>query len=65
MGWMSLWWIVGLCVLLLMVWAVARSSWPVGPSPDQDSPEAILERRYARGDVDHDEYEHRLSDLRK
>jgi uncharacterized membrane protein len=32
--------------------------------PDDDL-ETILKRRYARGDIDRDEYERRLSDVRK
>jgi uncharacterized membrane protein len=29
------------------------------------TPETILKRRYARGEVDREEYERRLTDLRK
>ena len=31
----------------------------------EDSPEAILKRRYASGEVDREEYERKLTDLRK
>jgi putative membrane protein len=65
MGWMWLWWIGGLGVLLLFVWAVARAAATSGSGPGEDSPETILKRRYARGEIDREEYEHRLSDLRK
>jgi putative membrane protein len=60
--WLS--WIVGLGVLVLLVWAVARAVAP-GPPRGEESPETILKRRYARGEVDRDEYERRLADLRK
>jgi len=36
-----------------------------GQGPHGESPETILKQRYARGDLDRDEYERRLSDLRK
>jgi len=65
MAWMWLWWIVGIGVLVLLVWAVARAAGlPAAPHREQ-SPETILKRRYARGDLDRDEYERRLNDLRK
>lgn len=65
MGWMWLWWIVGLGVLLLFVWAIARAAAIPGSGRGEDSPETILKRRYARGEFDREEYERRLSDLRK
>lgn len=65
MGWMWLWLIGGLGLLVLLVWAVARSAAPPTAPRGEDSPEAILKRRYARGDVDREEYERRLTDLRK
>ena len=64
MAWMSVWWLGGLALLFLVVWAIVRASAPWG-SVEQDSPEAILKRRYARGEVDRDEYDRRLADLRK
>jgi len=65
MWWMSLWWIVGLGVLVLLVWAIARAAGPPASSRGEDSPEAILKRRYARGELDREENDRRLSDLRK
>jgi putative membrane protein len=66
MAWMGLWWIVGLGVLVLFVWAIARAaSVSAAPAGREDSPETILKRRYARGEIEHDEYERRLGDLRK
>jgi putative membrane protein len=65
MGWMWLWWIIGLGVLILLVWAVARAAGTSGSGHPEDSPETLLKRRYARGEIDRDEYESRLSDLRK
>ena len=65
MGWMALWWIVGLAVLAAFVWAVARMSGTPGATPGQESPELILKSRYARGEIDREEYERRLADIRK
>jgi putative membrane protein len=63
MGWMALWWVVGAAVLLLMVWMLGRIAG--GPGRSEDSPEQILKRRYARGEIDAEEYERRLDGLRR
>lgn len=65
MGWMWLWWIVGLGIFVFLVWAVARAAGSVAAPRGEDAPDMILKRRYARGEIDHDEYERRLTDLRK
>lgn len=64
MGWMWLSWVVGLVLLCLLVWAIVRVGTQSEPRTD-DTPEAILKRRYARGDLDHEEFERRLADLRR
>ena len=62
MGWMMTWWsFVWMLIVLGMIWIVMRSS----GTGQSDSPEAVLKRRYAHGDIDHEEYERRLNDLRK
>ena len=62
--WMAVSWIVGLAILMLCVWFVARST--VGLSARiEETPEQILKRRYARGELNREEYEGRLADLRK
>ncbi len=65
MGWMGVWWIVGLAVLAALVWSVVRAGESPGSSHAEEPPETILKRRYARGDIDREEYERRLTDLRK
>lgn len=65
MAWMGLWWIGGLALLVLLVWAIVRAAGSSAAPRGEDSPEAILKRRYARGEVDREEYERRLTDLRK
>ena len=65
MGWMWLSWMVGLGLLVLLVWVVARAAGLGSLARGEDSPETILKRRYARGEVDREDYERRLADLRK
>lgn len=62
-GWMVLWWGFGLVVLVLLVWLIAKAVG--GTSTRDDTPEQILKRRYARGEIDHDEYRRRLEDVRR
>lgn len=65
MGWMGLWWVVGLGVLAAAIWAMARAGGTApGPGPGEP-PEAILKRRYASGQIGRDEYERGLTDLRR
>ena len=65
MGWMGPWWIAGLAALLLLVWVAARAAASPGVGRREESPETILKRRYARGDIDPEEFDRRLTDLRK
>jgi putative membrane protein len=66
MGWMWLWPSLGFLVLALFVWMIARGGSGSAPgAPLEESPERIVKRRYARGEIDANEYERRLSDLRK
>ena len=63
MGWggfMGLVWIVLLVVVLVMLAGVFRQGGDGLPKP---TAREILDRRYANGEIDHDEYQRRLSDL--
>lgn len=63
MGWM---WIVWLLIAVAVVWAVvAASRTPRYGGPPRDSAEEILKGRFARGEIDRDEYRRRLEDLRR
>ena len=53
------------CLVLIAIWAIVRAAGTSGPARIEDSPETILKRRYARGEIDREEYERLLSDLRK
>jgi putative membrane protein len=62
--WMVLWWAFGVAVLALIVWVIARAAGGLSQRSD-DSPEQILKRRYARGEMDREDYQRRLQDLRR
>lgn len=61
---MWLWWAIGIGVIVAIVWLLARTSSSTGGNAGQ-SAEEILKRRYAKGEIDKDEYNRRLEDLRK
>jgi putative membrane protein len=64
MGWMMIWGsVLSLLIIAAVIWAAIKST-SVGLRVD-DVPETILKRRYARGEIDRDEYERRLHDIRK
>ena len=42
-----------------------RRHQPTPATPGSESPELILKRRYAKGEIDHDAYERMLADLKK
>jgi putative membrane protein len=61
--WMVLWWGFGIVVLVLLVSVIAKAVG--GTSTRDDTPEQILKRRYATGEIDRDEYQGRLEDIRR
>ena len=63
MGWMWIFWVLVLAAVVFVLVAVARGVRP--SSPVAESPEEILKRRYARGEIDQAEYQERLQDLRR
>ncbi|MGM0668222.1 MAG: SHOCT domain-containing protein [Gemmatimonadota bacterium] len=71
-GWgMMFGWTLILVVLILVVWAVSGSRWRgSGRSEDgggsgEDRAESVLRERYARGEIDEEEYRRKLDDLRR
>jgi putative membrane protein len=64
MGFMWLSWVLLVVFIAWVVlrWAPARGN---AAGVDQESPEQILKRRYARGEIDKEEYDRRLNDLRR
>ena len=66
MGWMWYGWIVVLVAIAAVIWLVGRAS--AGPhvtAGGPRDPETVLKDRYARGEIDREEYQRRLQDLRK
>jgi putative membrane protein len=63
---MGLWWILILVALVaLVVWIVRSMPGRSEPSTGRVTPEEILRQRYARGEIDDDEYQKRLRELRR
>jgi putative membrane protein len=65
MWWMTASWAIGFALLVVFVWVLARGMAFGRTTPQEDTPEVILKRRYARGEIGADEYERRLTDLRR
>lgn len=61
MGWMPLWWLFGIAFLAALVWLVTATSRRGGG----DTPEQILKRRYAGGEITREEYQRKLEELRR
>jgi len=65
MWWMTAGWIVGLAAFAAIVWLLVKAAQGSGQAALGEPPELILKRRYARGEIDAEEYHRRLADLRK
>jgi putative membrane protein len=63
--WMGFGMVIWVALLVLLIWAITRVAAHEQPGRTDDTPEQILKRRYARGEIDREQYEQRLSDLRK
>lgn len=69
--WMGVWWLFLVAVVVAVVWAVVgwRRQWAPAPGqarpPETDSAEDILHKRYARGEIDREEYREKLEVLRR
>jgi putative membrane protein len=65
------WWVWGVLMMVVMlgivalvVWLIVRSSHGSAPGGEPSSAREILSERFARGEIDADEYHDRLSKLR-
>jgi putative membrane protein len=63
MGWMGIWWILGAAVLAVVVLALLRSS-RGRKNGSSESPKQVLERRYAKGEIDQATYQRMLTELK-
>ena len=66
MGWgMGWWWIIGLIIVVAIVWMVVKSmnTNSRGNLPSGKSALDILKERYAKGDINKEEFEKRMKDL--
>ncbi|OGA29672.1 MAG: electron transporter RnfE [Betaproteobacteria bacterium RIFCSPLOWO2_02_FULL_65_24] len=61
MGPMLLWWVLIILGIVVLVRWLARSSG--GREPVAETPLDILKKRYARGEIDREEFEQKKRDL--
>jgi putative membrane protein len=60
---MAWWWIIGLILVAVIIWTV-RSSGQNNTTKNKSAPD-ILNERYARGEIDKEEYETKKRDIEK
>jgi len=64
-GYMWLFWIFLIVVIVLAMKFVSGNSAGSSGSRDDESPMSILKKRYARGEIDEEEYNRRARELSK
>ena len=62
-GGMWLIWLVVIAVISVAIYLAARAM--TRSEPPRESPEEILKKRFARGDIDREQYEQAMKDLRQ
>ena len=66
MGWMSIGWLFILVLIVTMALIVLRNAPPGRTAgPGRESPEDLLKRRFAAGEIGDEEYEKKLRELHK
>jgi len=66
MGWgMGWWWIIGIVVLIAIIWPIVQRYNRGNNVPGEPGKSAldILKERYAKGEINKDEFEERKKDL--
>ena len=64
-GWMSLVTVVGIVVIALVGWTVARDAGSRSVHTEEDPALAVLRRRLASGEIDEDEFTRRRAALER
>lgn len=66
-GWMGFWWILVLFLIGAVLWtaAMAASRSRALGTGGEESPEQILKRRYAKGEIDAESYRRMLDEVRR
>jgi putative membrane protein len=64
MGGMWFWWILAVAIILAAIWFGLRRGRMSGPRGDR-TPEELLKRRYAQGEITREQYRERLEELRQ
>jgi putative membrane protein len=64
-GMMIGFWLLVLIVVGGVVWAIVSTNRPSASERPESRAEAILAERYARGEIDHEEFERRRDELRR
>jgi putative membrane protein len=63
MGLMSIWWLLPAALVAVVAWVLLKS--PRNPaSGPSSSPEEILKRRYAKGEIDRETYQRMVTELK-
>jgi putative membrane protein len=63
-GWsMGFGWIFIILVIALLVWLVLKNSSKTGLTQEQRSPIELLKERYAKGEIDKEEFEQKKKDI--
>ncbi len=61
-GFMWLFWVILLGALIFLVWLIVRKSQASSSRSEEDALD-ILKKRYARGDIDKEEFEQKKRDI--
>jgi uncharacterized membrane protein len=59
---MAIWWFLAPALIALFIWVLLRNG--RGPRTLSESPEEVLKRRYAQGEIDRETYLRMLSDMK-
>jgi len=61
--WIGSIWVFRVIIVVIIVWIVVRAAFSRDIREQRVTPEEILRQRYARGEIDTEEYQHRLEVL--